>query len=215
MPELNFQVEDAVVVPFAAAPSLSFKLNIANQPAEQAIHTIVLRCQIQLEAPRRRYTPKEQKRMLDLFGEPDRWSQTIHSLLWTHAHVLVPEFKETTAVYITVPCTLDFNVAATKYFDGLEEGDVPLCFMFSGTVFYALPDGSLQVAPISWQHEARYRLPVMVWREMMDIYYPNSGWLRLPLPVLERLNQYKMEHGITTWQALVEALVPEAELVHK
>lgn len=213
MPKLNFQIADAVVVPFAAAPSLAFKLNITNQPPEEAIHTIVLRCQIQLEVTRRRYTPVEQQRMLDLFGEPDRWSQTAKNLLWTHVNTVVPGFKENTHVYVTLPCTLDFNIAATKYFEGLREGDVPLCFLFSGTVFYATPNGTLQVEPISWQHEAKYRLPVQLWQEMMDIYYPNSVWLRLPRHVFHQLNQYRMQQGIPTWEALIETVIPAQELV--
>jgi hypothetical protein len=215
MPELNFQVDEAVVVPYAAAPMLAFKLRIANQPADETIHTIVLRCQIQLEVTRRRYSQEEQKRMLDLFGPPERWAQTLKNMLWTHANVLVPGFQGSTVVDLPVPCTFDFNVAATKYFEGLQEGDVPLCLMFSGTVFYAQPEGLLQVAPVSWQHEARFKLPVKVWREMMDIYYPNSAWLCLRRDVFDRLNQYKMQRGIPTWEALIEQMIPAGEAVGK
>lgn len=208
MPDLSFRVEDVAVVPYAAAPLLAFKLRVANQPPDETIHTIVLRCQIQLEVTRRRYSPEEQERMLDLFGEPERWSQTLRSLLWTHASVTVPGFKESTLIDLPVSCTLDFNIAATKYFEGLQENDVPLCFQFSGMVFYAQSDGSLQVAPISWQQEARFRLPVQIWREMMDSYYPNSAWLRLPRSVFDRLNLYKMQHAIPTWEALIEVVIP-------
>ncbi len=215
MPELGFQVEEAGAVPFAAAPSLAFKLRITNQPASESIHTIALRCQIQLDVTRRRYTPEEQKRMLDLFGEPERWSQTLRSLLWTHVNVVVPGFKESTVVELPVPCTFDFNVAATKYFAGLQEGDIPLLLQFSGTVFYAEPDGLLQVSPISWQHEAKFRLPVKIWREMIDMYYPNTAWLCLRRDVFDRLNQYKMQHGIPTWEAFIEMVVPAEEVVSK
>jgi hypothetical protein len=215
MSKFSFQVEDAAMVPFAIAPMLAFKLRIANHPPGQIIHTIVLRCQIQLEVARRRYTREEQERMLDLFGEPERWSQTVHNLLWTHANVAVPGFKESTLVDLPVPCTLDFNIAATKYFEGLQEGEAPLCFQFSGTVFYAPPDGPFQVAPISWQHEARFALPVRVWREMMDSYYPNSAWLRLPRNVFDRLNRYKMQQGIPTWEALIESVIPLEETAIK
>ena len=215
MPELGFQVEDATAVPFAAAPSLAFKLRITNQPASESIHTIALRCQIQLDVTRRRYVLEEQKRMLDLFGEPERWSQTLRNLLWTHVNVVVPGFKESTVVELPVPCTFDFNVAATKYFAGLQEGDIPLLLQFSGTVFYAEPDGLLQVSPISWQHEAKFRLPVKIWREMMDTYYPNTAWLCLRRDVFDRLNQYKMQHGIPTWEALIEMVVPVEEVVSK
>jgi len=64
-------------------------------------------------------------------------------------------------------------------------------FLFSGTVFYADGEGNLQVAPIPWDKEARFRLPVKAWHEMMDIYYPNGAWLCLRRDVFERIYQYK------------------------
>jgi hypothetical protein len=215
MPDLKFQVEEAVVVPFAASPQLALKLRITNQPTSETIHTIALRTQIQLEVTRRHYSPEEQNRMLDLFGPPDRWSQTLRSLLWTHASIVVPAFQESTVVDLPVPCTFDFNVAATKYFEGLQDGDVPLLLMFSGTVFYAEPDGPLRVSPISWQQETKFRLPVKTWREMMDVYYPNSAWLCLRRDVFDRLHQYKMQHAIPTWEALIESVIPAGEEVEK
>jgi hypothetical protein len=209
MPDLRFQIESASMVPFAATPMLAFKLQIENAAVNETIHTIALRCQIQIEVTRRRYAPEEQRRMLDLFGEPDRWSQTLRSLLWTHANVVVPGFAGTsTVVDLPVPCTFDFNVAATKYFEGLTDGDIPLLVLFSGTVFYAPLDGALQVAPISWEQEARFKLPMRVWREMMDSYYPNSVWLSLRRDVFERLYRYKMEHGIPTWEQALENVLP-------
>jgi hypothetical protein len=215
MPDLKFQVEEAVVVPFAASPQLALKLRITNQPTSETIHTIALRTQIQLEVTRRHYSPEEQNRMLDLFGPPDRWSQTLRSLLWTHASIVVPAFQESTVVDLPVPCTFDFNVAATKYFEGLQDGDVPLLLMFSGTVFYAEPDGQLRISPISWQQETKFRLPVKTWREMMDVYYPNSAWLCLRRDVFDRLHQYKMQHAIPTWEALIESVIPAGEEVEK
>jgi hypothetical protein len=214
MPNLSFKVESAGVVPFAAVPIIAFQLKIKNAMADEKIHTIALRCQIQIETTRRRYTPEEQERLLDLFGEPDRWSQTLRSMLWTNANVVVPGFEESeTVVDLQVPCTFDFNVAATKYFEGLDDGDIPLNLLFSGTVFYAPADSPLQVAPISWEQEAKYKLPVMVWREMMDTYYPNTVWINLRKDVFERLYRYKMQHGIPTWEQAVErALASEVEV---
>jgi hypothetical protein len=173
-----------------------------------------LRCQIQIEVARRRYTPEEQIRMRDLFGDPDRWSQTLRSMLWTHANLVVPGFEGQIAVVeLQIPCTFDFNVAATKYFEGLSEGDIPLHIMFSGTVFYKDPDGQLQVAPISWEQEARYKLPVKIWREMMDTYYPNNAWLSLRRDVFVRLYLYKVQHGIPTWEQALERMLSVEELV--
>jgi hypothetical protein len=183
---------------------------VGNSDANETIHTVVLRCQIQLEVARRKYTPDDQARLRDLFDEPSRWGQTLKTLLWTHASVVVSSFKGTTLADVPVPCTFDFNVAATKYFHGLGDGDVPLTFLFSGTVFYA--DGAaLQVAPIPWDKEARFRLPVKSWHDMMEVYYPNSAWLCLRRDVFERLYQYKVAHGIPTWEQALERVLPVLE----
>jgi hypothetical protein len=212
MPDLSFKIETSTVVPFAAVPMIAFQLQIQNAVPDETIHTIALRCQIQIEVTRRRYAPGEQERLLDLFGQPDRWSQTLRSLLWTHANVVVPGFAgASTVVDLQVPCSFDFNVAATKYFEGLSDGEIPLNMLFSGTVFYAAEDSQLQVAPISWEREAKYKLPVKLWHEMMDSYYPNSVWINLHRDVFERLYQYKMQHGIPTWErALEQVLASEA-----
>lgn len=213
MPDLAFQIESAEVPQFAATPQIALKLRITNpDPAEQ-IHSIALRSQIQMEVTRRRYSPAEQQKLLDLFGEPERWSQTLRSLLWTHVNVNVPPFRGSTVVDLLVPCTFDFNVGATKYFYGLSDGDVPLCLMFSGTVFYARDEEHLQVAPISWDKEARFNLPVKLWRDMMDAYYPNTAWLCLRRDVFERLQEYKVRHGIPTWEQALESMLETNELV--
>jgi hypothetical protein len=204
MPDLRLTIEGAEVVQYAAAPLLAFKLRIANSPSEEVIHTVALRAQIQIEATRRKYDANEQNRLLDLFGEPDRWGQTLRSMLWTHTSVVVPRFTDSTLADVSVPCTFDFNVAATKYFDGVTSGDLPLCFQFSGTIFYQGEDETLQVAPISWDKEAKYRLPVKVWKDLMDVYYPNSAWLALQRDTFEKLYQYKVREGIPTWEEALE-----------
>lgn len=213
MPDLSFQVERAEVAPFAASPLLSFVLRVSNADPNQNIQGVVLRCQIQIEVTKRRYSAQEQQWLLDLFGEPDRWAQTLKNLLWTHVSIVVPAFKGATTVSLPVPCTFDFNVGATKYFHGLSEGEVPVCLMFSGNVFYVREDGSTQVSPISWEKEARFRLPVSLWREMMNEYYPNTAWLCLRRDVFERLYQYKVRHGIPTWERVLEEVLPVEETV--
>ena len=211
MPDLSFHVERAEVVPFAVAPQLAIKLRVMNADPEETIHTVALRCQIQIEVTRRRYTPKEQKGLRDLFGEPERWGQTLRTVLWTHTSAIVPAFAGSTEVDLPVPCTFDFNVAATKYFAGLAEGEVPLLLQFSGTVFYAQGDGALQVMLIPWDKEVRFRMPLNTWKELMDTYYPNSAWLCLRRDVFEQLHRYKIERGIPTWEEAIESTLASAE----
>jgi hypothetical protein len=204
MPDLQLMIESAEVVQYASTPLMAFKVRIANNPSEEIIHTVALRAQIQIEVTRRKYDANEQTRLLDLFGEPGRWGQTLRNMLWTHASVVVPRFTGSVLADIPVPCTFDFNVAATKYFHGVTSGDLPLCFQFSGTVFYQKEGEALQVAPISWVKEAKYRLPVKVWKDLMDVYYPNSAWLALQRDTFEKLYQYKMREGIPTWEEALE-----------
>jgi Family of unknown function (DUF6084) len=211
MPELNFQIESAQAVPYGATPLLSFNLRVTNAGVEEAIHTVVLRAQIQLEVTRRHYSADEQSRLRDLFGEPERWGQTLRNLLWTHANVVVPAFAKETVVDLQVPCTFDFNVAATKYFHGLADGDLPLNFLFSGTVFYADSNDQLQVAPISWEKEAKFKLPLKAWKDLIDHYYPNSAWLYLRRDAFDRLYQYKVRHGIPTWEQVIDRVLAGTE----
>jgi hypothetical protein len=207
MPDLDFVVESAESMPFAAAPTISMKLRVTNTRPEENIHTIALRAQIQIEATRRRYAEAEKAKLLDLFGEPDRWSRTLRSMLWTHASVVIPAFTGSTIADLQIPCTFDFNVAATKYFYGVADGEIPLNLLFSGTVFYALPDGTLQVTPIPWNKEACFRLPAQVWRKMMDEYYPNSAWLSVHRDVFERLYEFKVRNGIPSWEEALDRLL--------
>ena len=211
MPDLSFRVVSVEAVARAAAPLMNFGIEIKNA-GNEAIHAIVLRCQIQIEAARRQYTREEQLRLGDLFGEPERWSQTLRGMLWTHAQTVVPAFVGTTVSDLLVPCTFDFNVAATKYFHGLGGGEIPLCLMFSGSMFYEL-DGALAVAPISWSKEARFRLPADVWRRMMEEYYPNSAWLCLRRDAFEQLMEYRRERGMTSWEQAIEDLLRTAQQV--
>jgi len=212
MPDLDFQVESVEAVPYAVAPLLNFKLSVTNADADELIQTVNLRCQIQIEPAQRRYNADEQKRMRDLFGEPERWGNTLKPMLWTHANCIVTPFQTATTVDLPVTCTFDFNVAGTKYFGGLDGGEIPLLLLFSGTIFYEAESGALQVAQISWSKEAKYRLPVAVWQKMMDSYYPNTAWLCLQRDVFERLQEYKVKNSIPTWEQTLERLLPPEEI---
>jgi hypothetical protein len=211
MPNLQFFFERVEVEPFAVAPQLAFKIRVTNDAPDEAIHTVALRVQLQLESTRRGYKPEEQERLRDLFGEPERWGKTLKTFLWTHTSVVVPAFSESTEVSLPVPCTFDFNVAATKYFAGLSEGEIPVCAQFSGTVFYAQNGGPLQVMPIPWDKEVRFRIPVKVWKDLMDTYYPGIAWLCLERDAFDRLYRYKVERGIPTWEQALESLLRAAQ----
>jgi hypothetical protein len=210
MPDLRFQVEGAEAVAQAASPMLALKLRITNALPEEQIHSILLRSQIQIEAARRRYGGDEQELLFDLFGPPQDWNRTLRRVLWTQASVSVPGFTGSTLVDLPVPCTYDLNVAAAKYFHALQDGVVPLSLVFNGTVFYAGPAGPLLVAHVPWDQEAAFRLPISVWQETMNRYYPNSAWLSLDKDLFNRLYEFKCRGGFATWEQAMESLLASA-----
>ena len=198
MPDLTFEVVGAEVPTFAAIPTLTFKLRVDNAYAQEQIQSVMLKAQVQITATHRRYDSSAQEHLLDVFGEPKRWGETLRSLLWTHANTIVPSFIGSTTIDVPIVCTYDFEVVSTKYFASLEDGEIPLLFLFSGTIFYTDTTDKLQVAQISWSKEATYRLPVTTWQEMIQHYYPNSAWIRLNKDVFDAVYLYKARHGFPT-----------------
>jgi hypothetical protein len=210
MPDLDFGVEGAEVLEFAAVPSLLFKVRIENL-VEEPIRSVALNTQIRIAATQRHYDAAEQERLLEMFGEPSRWKDTLRTMRWTHTVLQVPPFSGSVVVDMPVACTYDLEVVWAKYFYALESGEVPLEFLFSGTVFYAGQDGRLQVERISWEKEAEFRLPVRLWKEMMEHYFPNSAWIRLRRDAFDQLYDYKIRKGLPSWEAAVEALLHASE----
>jgi hypothetical protein len=210
VPDLDFRIEGAEVLEYAAVPSLLFKLRIENLE-EEPIRSVSLNTQIRIAATQRHYDAEEQERLMELFGAPSRWKDTLRSLLWTHTVLQVRQFFGSTVADMPVPCTYDLEVVAAKYFYALADGEVPLEFLFSGTVFYAGEDGRLQVERVSWEKEAEFRLPVRLWKEMMEHYFPNSAWIRLRRDAFDQLYDYKVRKGLPTWEAAVEALLRASE----
>ena len=210
MPDLNFAVVGVEAPAFAAVPTIIFKLRIDNTIEQERIHSGILRCQIQINVTRRRYSPEAQAQLLEVFGEPKRWGETLRSLLWTHTSAVIPQFTGSVTLDLPIACTYDFDVVSTKYFNALGEGEIPLTFLFSGTIFYEGKGGNLQVGQVSWSKEASYRLPVTLWQEMMEHYYPNTAWIRLHKDVFDQLYQYKTAQGLPTWEEVVVRLLQES-----
>ena len=207
MPALDFEVMGAEVLTYAAAPSLLFKLHIQNTPPEEQIQAILLRAQIRIEAAQRTYAEEEKARLRELFGEPGRWQETLRTLLWTHTAVSVPAFTGEYVAELPIACTYDFDVVGAKYLYALENGEVPLRFLFSGTVLYTREGMGLQVAQISWDKETAFRLPIRLWQETMDHYFPNSAWLRVRKDMFDRLVAFKTDHALLTWEEALDRLL--------
>jgi hypothetical protein len=162
-----------------------------------------------IEPQRRRYSDEEELRLTDLFGETPRWGDTLRPFLWANVATTIPGFVGSTEIDLPITCTYDFEIAAAKYMHSLDDGEIPIVVMFSGTVFGRSETG-LSTAPVSWSEEAAYRLPVLLWRDMMDRYFPNTGWLRLRRETLDALLRFKAGRGLLTWDETLEHLLKEA-----
>jgi hypothetical protein len=210
MVELAFTVTGAERVEYAAVPTLRFALRIESG---EPVRSILLDTQIQIAARRRPYDAAAHDRLFELFGPVADWGTTLRTLLWSRITTVVPAFTGATEVELDVPCSYDLEVAASRYFDALTDGTVPLELLFSGSVFATGPGGGLQVTRLSWEQEASYDLPVAVWRETMERYFRGTAWVRVRKETFDRLSAYKSRNALATWEEAFEALLPSVEEV--
>jgi Family of unknown function (DUF6084) len=208
MAELTFGCTTATAARYAATPTLTFRLTIAEKSGVR-VHAIALRCQIRVEPHRRRYTAAEAQRLHDLFGDTSRWADTVKPIQLAMVSTMVPAFTSLTEVDLQVPCTYDLEVASARYLCGLDDGAIPLLLLFSGTVFVAHGAG-YSVELIPWSSEAAYRMPVSVWQEVVDEHFPGSAWLRCSRETLDALSAFKSQHALPTWDATLTALLTQA-----
>jgi len=209
-PDLAFAVQDAARLEHAAAPTLAFTLGV-EETAGLLIRSVLLDVQVQIAARRRRHAPSTHARLFEVFGPEAGWGATLRTLLWTRTTLVVPPFTGAATVQLSVPCSYDMEVLASKYLDALDDGEVPLEFLFSGTVFYAGAGGLLQVSRISWEREAEYRLPVAVWKETLDHHFRGTAWLRIGKDRFDRLCAFKSRGVYASWDAAIDALLPPKE----
>jgi hypothetical protein len=210
MLRVSFSVEGAEVASSAASPAVTLQLRVAVVP-DVPVHAVLLRCEARIEAARRGYTPGERERLFDLFGEPARHARTLRALPWIQTTLLVPAFRGQAIVDLTLPCGTDFDGSVAKYFEALDDGEVPLSLLFSGTVFHARDDGALQVGPLPWTSEAGSTLPVSVYRDAYERHHGASALLPIPRELYERLRRYKQARGAATWAQALEALLRDHE----
>ena len=205
----TFDVLDARAEPYAAVPTIMLRTRISENTGA-TVHALALRCQVRIEPQRRRYEPEEETRLVELFGEPNRWGDSLRPFLWTHVATTVTTFTGETEVDLPITCTYDFEIASTKFLHALDEGEIPLVLLFAGSAFLR-GDTGMSVAPVAWHADTTFRLPVAVWRQMMDVYFPNSGWVVLSRDVLDKLTQYKASRALASWDLAVEHLLKEAQ----
>ena len=211
MANLEFSCRAARPDALAAVPTMLLELEI-TETTEEPVHAVALRCQIRIEPIRRKYTDHEADGVVDLFGERARWGTTLKPLQLAYVTQMVPSFRGSVQVDLPVPCSYDFEVAANKYLYALDDGEVPLLLLFSGTVFTAGFDGSgrgISVQPVPWHKETTFRLPVDVWRQAMDQHFPGTAWLRLHRETFDALHRYRARNALPTWEDAIERLLKE------
>jgi hypothetical protein len=206
VPVVDFEVVEARHERHSATPTMIFVCRV-SESSGASIYTIALTCQVNLDPARRRYDDDTRARLVELFGEPQRWGATTHSFMWVRQSVLVPSFTGEASFEIPVVCTYDLEVSSAKYFHSLSDGVVPLTFLMSGSIFYREVGGALRVIPVPWDKQARFALPVATWREMIEGHYPNTTWIRLRRDTLEALERHKALEGLHSFDDTVADLL--------
>jgi hypothetical protein len=208
-PDLEFEVLGAKPVRFAAAPMLSLDLEV-TETAGRRVYMIALTIQLMIDPARRRYDDATRERLMELFGAPERWAVTTRSLVWSQLDVLVPAFAGSTVVSVPIACHYDLELAAAKYLHSLPDGEAPLGLHFNGMIYYPGDDGGLQMVLIPWSKSIDFRMPVSVWRETIEHYYPGTGWVALQSRTLDALRQERLARGTPTLDACVAELLEQA-----
>jgi hypothetical protein len=160
-----------------------------------------------IEAVKRRYDEQSKNRLFELFGEHTRWDETLRTIFWQIVNVPVPAFQNKTIVEVNIPCSEDFGTGAGKYFYAVRDDHVPLAFLFSGTLFYQNSDKDLQITLVPWEKEAVYKMPAVLWQQMMDSYFPDCRWLQVRRDIYDRLVEYKALTKFPTLQNCLEHVV--------
>jgi hypothetical protein len=208
-PEPDFEVLGVRPLRHAAAPMLMLDLQVSESGGRQ-VYMIGLTIQLMIEPARRSYDEATRERLVGLFGAPERWAVTTHSLVWAQLDVVVPAFTGSTTVTVPIPCNYDLEVAAAKYLHSLPDGEAPLALHFNGMVYYPNEQGGLQMVLVPWSRSVDYRMPVSVWRETIEHYYPNTGWVALRSETLRSLERERVARGLPTFDACVERLLGRA-----
>lgn len=208
MPELHFAVVDVAPEPYAVAPNLLARVRVEEHTGE-VVHALALKAQVRIEPQRRRYDDTEEQALLDLFGGRARFADTLKPFAWLHTSTIAQGFTGSTEIDLVLPCTYDFEVSGTKYLHALRDGEIPLLFLFSGTVFTRGATG-FSVTQVPWDRESRFRMPVSAWRDLMDAHFPGSQWLRMHRDTVDALGRLKHERGLTSWDDVVTTLLAEA-----
>jgi hypothetical protein len=131
--------------------------------------------------------------------------------VWAQVPLMVQGFTGRTEIDLPLTCTYDFEVGSAKYLQALDEGEIPIRVLFSGTVFTKAAAG-FAVEQVPWEKEAAFALPVPVLRTVMDRYFPDTAWIRLRRESFDALHRFRGQRALPTWEETIETLLREARV---
>jgi|SRR5215469_15536517 len=207
MPDLEFTILSVKIKQYAAVPTLHFELQIKNEIKDEEVYAAALKCQVIIEATKRQYDDQTKENLVEVFGQPHRWEDTVKSLYWTTVTVPVTRFCDQTIIDLPIACSEDHITAAGKYFYSVYNEEVPLAFLFSGTLFYQDADNTLRITQVPWHKEAAFRMPAHLWSEMMNVYFPNVKWLPMRLDIFKKLYKLKTLQPSATIEDCLESAI--------
>ena len=211
MPELSFAVVDIAPEPYAVVPNLLARLRVEETTGEPCTPW---RCAPRSGSSRSGgATTMPRSRRCSTCSATGRGSRRPSSR--SPGCTPRPSRRGSPGgceIDLVLPCTYDFDVSGTTYLHALRDGEVPLLFLFSGTVFCRGTTG-FSVTQVPWDLEARYRMPAAVWRDLMEAHFPGTEWVRMRRDTVEALAHYRHVRGLTSWDDAVTALLAQASVV--
>ncbi|GAA2722260.1 MULTISPECIES: DUF6084 family protein [Streptomyces] len=204
--ELSFAVTGCRPLEHAAVPTLAFRLSL-TRTGGGPVRSVALTTDVRIAPARRRPADGERLALARLFGRPEQWATSMRPLSWARLTTFVPPFDARTVLELPVPCTRECELAVTAYFEAVRDGEVPLEFHFSGTVFHTGDDGRLRTSQISWNGEAVHRLPARQWHELTGRYFGGQSWLRVSRETHDLLAAHRDRRALAGWDETVRDLV--------
>lgn len=196
--EPEFEIVSVEPVARSVEPTLGFHGRITDA-SMRPIYTIALTAIVMIEPGKRSYADGEREKLLELFGTPERWAATTGGFRWANTQTMVHGFTGEGEFGLKVPVSYDMEIASSKYFGAIEDGDVPLRFHFNGSIFYERGDGQVQIAPVAWDRSERFLMPIDAWHRLSAEHHPNRGWIPLHTETVTRLEQLKAAMGAPTF----------------
>ncbi len=125
----------------------------------------------------------------------------------TIASVTVPAFTDECVIDLPVGCSYDFNLAATKYFYGLEAGEFLCCCCSAARSSFATARATCRSVRSPNTRRPATVFPVGTWRALMERYYSGTVPLSLSREVFDEVYRFKRRHALASWDDTVRLLL--------